>query len=117
MQLQRPSGTDYTHMKLVQTGTTLSGVYLDAHNKKYPLAGTVDGEAVRMIVSMPDGTTLLLEGKLDNAEATMKNNITGILHKLGAPNRTRAVTYAVRQGWLVLDHPVAGRAEEPRPEP
>jgi two-component system, NarL family, response regulator DegU len=34
---------------------------------------------------------------------TVKNHLTSILHKLGVPNRTRAVTYAVRQGWLPLD--------------
>ena len=33
---------------------------------------------------------------------TVKNHLTAILHKLGVPNRTRAVTYAVRQGWLPL---------------
>jgi DNA-binding NarL/FixJ family response regulator len=34
---------------------------------------------------------------------TVKNHLSTIMHKMGAPNRTRAVTYAVRQGWLVLD--------------
>lgn len=37
---------------------------------------------------------------------TVKNHVTTILQKLGAPNRTRAVTYAIRQGWLVLDDPL-----------
>jgi two-component system, NarL family, response regulator DevR len=36
------------------------------------------------------------------SERTIKNHVTAILHKLGAPNRTRAVMYAVRQGWLDL---------------
>jgi ATP/maltotriose-dependent transcriptional regulator MalT len=34
---------------------------------------------------------------------TVKNHLTAILYKLGAPNRTRAVTYAVVHGWLDLD--------------
>ena len=34
---------------------------------------------------------------------TVKNHISAVLHKLGVPNRTRASTYAVRQGWLVLN--------------
>lgn len=63
--LQHPTGTDYTHINIKQDGDTLTGVYLDAHGKKYPLAGSVEGQAVRLIVSMPNGTTLLLEGKLD----------------------------------------------------
>jgi DNA-binding NarL/FixJ family response regulator len=37
------------------------------------------------------------------SEQTVKNHMSSILHKLGVPNRTHAVTYAARQGWLVLD--------------
>ncbi|HET7676811.1 MAG TPA: response regulator transcription factor [Candidatus Limnocylindrales bacterium] len=48
--------------------------------------------------------------QLGGSEQTVKNHVSAILHKLGVPNRTRAVTYAVRQGWLVLDEPApAGR--------
>jgi DNA-binding NarL/FixJ family response regulator len=34
--------------------------------------------------------------------STVKNHLSAILHKLGVPNRTHAVTYASRQGWLDL---------------
>ena len=37
-------------------------------------------------------------------EQTVKNHLSSILHKLGVPNRTRAVMYAARQGWVVLDY-------------
>ena len=37
------------------------------------------------------------------SEQTVKNHLSSILHKLGVPNRTRAVTYATRHGWLTLD--------------
>jgi DNA-binding NarL/FixJ family response regulator len=40
--------------------------------------------------------------RLDLSEQTVKNHLTGILHKLGAANRTRAVMYAVRQGWIAM---------------
>jgi DNA-binding NarL/FixJ family response regulator len=40
---------------------------------------------------------------LDVSEQTVKNHLSSILHKLGVPNRTHAVTFAVRQGWLSLD--------------
>ena len=39
---------------------------------------------------------------LDISEQTVKNHLSSIFHKLGVPNRTRAVTYASRHGWLVL---------------
>jgi hypothetical protein len=66
VQIQRDNLTDYTHFRLAaQTGGTLSGTYLDSKGKRYPMAGSVDGQAVRLIVTMPDGTTLLMEGRLD----------------------------------------------------
>lgn len=36
------------------------------------------------------------------SEQTVKNHLSSVLHKLGVPNRKRAVAYAVRHGWLVL---------------
>jgi DNA-binding NarL/FixJ family response regulator len=41
---------------------------------------------------------------LDVSEQTVKNHLSSVLHKLGVPNRTHAVTFAVRQGWLTLDN-------------
>jgi DNA-binding NarL/FixJ family response regulator len=38
--------------------------------------------------------------RLDVTLQTVKNHLSTVLHKLGVRNRTRAVTYAVRQGWL-----------------
>ena len=40
VQIQHPSGTDYTHFQLTQQGDALTGTYLDARGKKYPLVGT-----------------------------------------------------------------------------
>ena len=55
--------------------------------------------------------------RLDLSEQTVKNHITAILHKIGAPNRTRAVMYAVRQGWIALPDPAEpGLEAEPERE-
>jgi two-component system response regulator DevR len=51
---------------------------------------------------------------LDVREQTVKNHLSNILHKLGVPNRTRAVTLAVREGWLDLET-VAPDADESTP--
>jgi len=37
---------------------------------------------------------------LDISEQTVKNTVSTVLHKLGAPNRTRAVMSAIRNEWL-----------------
>ena len=40
---------------------------------------------------------------LDISEQTVKNHLSSVMHKFGVPNRLRAVTFAVREGWLDLD--------------
>lgn len=52
----------------------------------------------------------------DVSEQTIKNHLSSILHKLGVPNRTHAVTYAVRQGWLTLDETGVAAAASPEHE-
>ena len=49
------------------------------------------------------------------SEQTVKNHLSNVMHKLGVPNRTRAVMYAARQGWIVLDEIPDEAAIEPRP--
>jgi hypothetical protein len=55
----------YTHFQIKQQQNALSGLYIDGNGKRFPLSGTLDGDSVRLIVTRADGTTLLLEGKLD----------------------------------------------------
>jgi len=38
----------------------------------------------------------------DISEHTVKNHLTGIMHKLNARDRTHAVVIALRQGWLSI---------------
>ncbi len=46
------------------------------------------------------------------SEQTVKNHLSTVLHKFGVPNRTQAVSYAVRHGWLVLRESEDGQAVE-----
>jgi hypothetical protein len=66
IQIQQDSGpVVYTHFKLTQNGTALTGQYLDTNGKKYPLSGTVDGKNVRVVVTMPSGSALIFSGEVD----------------------------------------------------
>ena len=66
MQIQRGADTEYEHFNLKQDGSTIMGTYLTQDKKKYPIAGTLDGSNIRLVVSLPDGTTILLAGRVDN---------------------------------------------------
>jgi hypothetical protein len=70
IQIQRGANTEYEHMNLSQTGDTIGGYYLTQDKKKYPISGVVDTDhTVRIIVSRPDGTTILLEAQVqDNTD-------------------------------------------------
>lgn len=65
IEIQRPTKTDYEHMNIVQSGTTITGTYLTQDKKKYPVAGSLDGKTIRLVVSLPDGSTILLEARID----------------------------------------------------
>jgi len=100
--LQHPNTTDYTHINIKQDGDTLTGTYLDAHGKRYPLAGSVDGQAVRLIVTMPNGTTMLLEGRLDGT--------TDMVGMLTMPNGQIPFTaeYRAKEKWIENVNPSPG---------
>jgi hypothetical protein len=102
VQIQRDTVTDYTHFKLTQEGDALTGTYLDSHNKKYPLSGTVDGQAIRLIVAMPNGTTLLMEGKLDGT--------TDMVGELTMPTGEVPFTasYRAKEKWIENVSPSPG---------
>jgi hypothetical protein len=100
--IQRPNSTDYTHFALQQQGNSLSGTYLDSKKQKYPVVGTVDGESVRLIVSLSNGTTLLLEGKLDGT-----TDMVGMLTAAGEQVPFTA-SYRAKEKWIENVNPAPG---------
>jgi hypothetical protein len=66
VQIQRGEKTQYEHMNLLQTGQTISGTFLTTDKKKFPITGSLDSQNnVRLVVSLPDGTTILLAARVD----------------------------------------------------
>jgi hypothetical protein len=63
--IQQPDKVVYTHFKLEQKGTVLTGQYLDADGKKFPLTGSIDGKNVRVVVSLSNGSALVFNGTQD----------------------------------------------------
>jgi hypothetical protein len=105
--IQSPQSTHYTHFQLHQSGGALTGTYLDSKKKSYPLVGTVDGQDVRLIVSLPDGTTLLMEGKLDGT-----TDMVGMLTTAGGQTAFTA-SYRAKEKWIENVSPSPGGISQP----
>jgi hypothetical protein len=102
VQIQHPNITDYTHFKLTQTGSAVTGTYLDGKGKRFPLAGTVSGDAIRMIVTRPDGSTIVMEARLDGT--------TDMVGMFTTPNEQTPFTAAYRpkEKWIENVNPSPG---------
>lgn len=102
VQIQRGDKTEYTHFNLKQNGASLTGTYQDSGGHKFPIAGSVDGPSIRLIVSMPDGTTILMEGRLDGT--------TDMLGMFTTSKEQAAftATYRPKEKWIENVNPSPG---------
>lgn len=96
VQIQQPAGTVYTHFKLDQKGVALTGQYLDTNGKKYPLQGSIDQKDVHIVVTMPDGSSLVFSGTVD-ANTDMEGT-------LDMPKDTIGFTAAYRPKYKWIDN-------------
>jgi hypothetical protein len=102
IEIQHPNVTDYTHVKLTQNGNIVTGEYMDAAGKKFPLAGSVQGDSIRMIVTKPDGTTIVLEGRLDGT-----TDMVGMLTTANGQTPFTA-EYRPKEKWIENVNPAPG---------
>ena len=92
----QPAGADafYEHFFLKQTGQSVAGSYLTQDKKRYPLAGAIDGTQIRMVVTLVDGSTYVIEGRLDGT-----TDMVGIL--TNAKGRTPFTAgYRPKEKWI-----------------
>jgi hypothetical protein len=94
VQIQQPSGTVYTHFKLDQKGTALTGQYLDSNGKKYPLQGSIDQKDVHIVVTMPSGAALVFSGTLD-ATTDMEGTLASTKDMIGF-----TAAYRPKYNWI-----------------
>jgi hypothetical protein len=65
VQIQQSANTVYTHFKIDENGSALIGQYLDTNGKRYPIAGSLNGKDVHLVVNMSDGTALVFDGTVE----------------------------------------------------
>lgn len=102
VQIQDGPKTTYTHFKLTQKESVLTGEYLDKDGKKAPLAGSIDGKQVRIVVTLAGGGSISFTGSVDN--------LTDMLGMLDANGSAVPFTAAYRPKYKWLDNinPAAG---------
>ena len=84
----------YEHLFIKQTGQALAGTYLTQDKKKFPLAGAIDGTQIRIVATLPDGSTIVLEGKVDGT-----TDMVGML--TNAKGRTPfTAAYRPKEKWI-----------------
>ena len=76
-----------------------SKVYSDPGNPLHPLSDR-ELEVLHLIVEGKNNKEIAFEIKL--SEQTVKNHITSIYRKFGVEDRTQAVIYAVKKGWVKI---------------
>lgn len=102
VQIQSGTQVEYTHFKIKQTDNVLTGVYLDKSNKQFPLAGSLDGKDLRIIVTLKDGSSLTFTATLDGT--------TDMLGLLTTPTASIPFTAAYRPKEDFLENINAGPA-------
>ncbi|MDQ2991581.1 MAG: hypothetical protein M3R30_02015 [Candidatus Eremiobacteraeota bacterium] len=88
VQIQRGALTEYDHFQLVQDQNAVTGFYLNTDKKKSPLAGSLDGKTIRIVVTFGDGTSATFVAQLDGT--------TDMLGLMTTPKETTPFTAAYR---------------------
>lgn len=100
VQVQHRDDTSYSHFNLVQQASKLTGTYLQ-EGKVSPLAGTLDGNAIRIVVTKTDGATVSFSGTVDS-----KTDMVGMMQ---AGSESVPFTAAYRPKVKFIERAITGQ--------
>jgi DNA-binding NarL/FixJ family response regulator len=99
--------------ELVMEPEELEG-WLAAHTREGPqtngepaeIYSPLSGRELEVLAGIASGlSNKEIASQLGISHQTVKNHVTAILRKLGVEDRTQAVLYALKRGWVRLDQP------------
>jgi two-component system, NarL family, response regulator DegU len=111
--LRQAAGGKFVVGELVMTPDELQG-WLAAHTREGPqvngeqaeIYSPLSGRELQVLGGIASGqSNKEIAGSLGISHQTVKNHVTAILRKLGVEDRTQAVLYALKRGWVRLDQP------------
>jgi len=87
----------YDHLKLTQKVNIITGSFMDNEhgNKQYPVAGSIDGKTVHIVVTKDDGSTIRFNGTVDN--------LTDMIGLVQVGSASIAFTAAYRPKYKFID--------------
>ena len=96
VQIQTADEVIYDHFKLTQKANVLTGFFLDNqhNNKKYPVAGSVDGKTIRLVVTKDDGSTMTFTGTVDGT-----TDMVGLMQS-GSQQIAFTAAYRPKYKWI-----------------
>jgi len=103
IQIQYPNKTIYAHFSMHQHGDALEGTYLSPAGKKARLAGSVSGENMVVVVTLPDGKVMRFESQLNGT-----TDMVGMLTKADGKRVVFTASYRPKEKFFDSLSPVPG---------
>ncbi len=103
IQIQYPNKTIYAHFSMHQSGDALEGTYLSPHGKKSRLAGSVSGENMVVVVTLPNGKVLRFESQLNGT-----TDMVGMFTKADGKRVVFTASYRPKEKFFDSLSPVPG---------
>lgn len=106
VQFRQSAWGDPTALNL--PGQPVASASVQPHRELAPLFVPLSAREIEILDLVARGNSnKLVARRLGISDQTVKNHVTTILRKLEVNDRTEAVVYALRNGWIRIDAPLA----------